>query len=168
MLRAAFLIGSLAFGLTACAPESDKESAGSGYPGYELALARDAAPTAEEPPAPAIGLVSPAQLADLVEAGKVRLIDVRSPGEFAAGHLAGAINIPAEAPDPQTGRPISVFDLTAVPSEEGLETILYCRSGRRSEIAAQLLAGHTGKVVRHLDGGILAWEAAGLKVANAN
>jgi rhodanese-related sulfurtransferase len=168
-MRAVLLCTALAFGLTACAPQRDKEENGtSGFPGYELAMARDAAPTAQEPPLPSIGLVSAEDLAALVAAGKVRLIDVRSPEEFATGHLEGAINIPAEAPDPKTGQPMSVFDPTKVPSTAGIETILYCRSGRRSEIAAQQLAGHTGKVVRHLDGGIVAWQAAGLRVVNTN
>ena len=54
------------------------------------------------------------------------LIDVRSPEEFAEGHLEGAININVESPE--FGSEIWQLD----PDKEYL---VYCRSGRRSEIA---------------------------------
>lgn len=54
------------------------------------------------------------------------LIDVRSPEEFSQGHLAGAININVESPT--FGSEIWQLD----PEKEYL---VYCRSGRRSEIA---------------------------------
>jgi phage shock protein E len=56
------------------------------------------------------------------------LIDVRSPEEFSQGHLAGAININVESPT--FGSEIWQLD----PEKEYL---VYCRSGRRSEIALQ-------------------------------
>lgn len=89
-------------------------------------------------------------LAAKVAAGQVQLIDVRTPEEFAAGHIDGAINMPVDG-----------FDPDAVPEIEGKETVLYCRSGRRSERAATILSEATGETVTHLEGGITAWEAAG-------
>ena len=121
--------------------------------GSAQAGAPDAPPEAPAPAAPAITTLPAAELADLVAAGEVRLIDVRSPQEFAEGHIPGAVNMPVES-----------FDPAAVPQDVGVETVLYCRSGRRSAVAADLLAGATGQPVRHLDGGILAWEAAGQPV----
>lgn len=57
------------------------------------------------------------------------LVDVRTPEEFEAGHIEGAVNVPVD----QVGAS-DVF--------EGQETIVvYCRSGRRSAAAAQQLAG---------------------------
>lgn len=49
-----------------------------------------------------------------------------------------------------------------LPSDRGAEILLYCRSGRMSGIAARALAdaGYTNIV--DLDGGMIAWEAAGL------
>lgn len=91
-------------------------------------------------------------LAALASAGKVRLIDVRTPAEFAEGHIEGAINIPVER-----------FDARAIPPVTGKQTILYCRSGRRSLRAAAMLAARDGAAI-HLDGGIAAWEAAGQPV----
>ena len=47
---------------------------------------------------------------------------------------------------------------------DGREVVLYCRSGRRSAMAGEKLAAVTGEPVEHLEGGMLAWEAAGQPV----
>ena len=107
------------------------------------------------PQAGAVTTIAAADLAQLVEMDAVRLIDVRTPEEFAEGHLPGAVNVPLDQFDPET-----------LPPAEGKQTILYCRSARRSGEAADLLAAHDGEGATHLDGGILAWDAAGLPVAN--
>lgn len=69
------------------------------------------------------------------------VIDVRTPGEFANGHLAGAVNVDIFAPDFQ--QQIEALDLP----EEG-PVYLYCRSGNRSGKAEQILRqmGHEGAV----------------------
>ncbi len=55
------------------------------------------------------------------------LVDVRTPGEYADGHIDGAINIP-------------LADLAARTQElSGKQVVLYCRSGNRSHTAQQLL-----------------------------
>ena len=73
------------------------------------------------------------------------VIDVRTPAEYAAGHVAGAQNIDVEAGD--FAAKISTLDKEA-------SYLLYCRSGRRSAIAAEEMAkaGFTDVV----DGGGLA------------
>jgi phage shock protein E len=65
-------------------------------------------------------------------AGATFLIDVRTPAEFASGHLPGAINIDHES----IGQRIAAAGVT-----KNDEVILYCRSGRRSGIALQTLRG---------------------------
>ena len=82
----------------------------------------------------ALGRVKPGEARALVAAG-ARLVDVRSPGEFASGHLPGAVNIP-------------VGELASRTGEVGAKdrpVVLYCRSGARSASAAGLLkrAGYT-------------------------
>jgi phage shock protein E len=74
------------------------------------------------------GDVSGAQARQLVQAG-ARLVDVRTPGEFGAGHLPGAINIPVQELEARAGelRPVDVA------------VVVYCRSGHRSGNAARLL-----------------------------
>jgi phage shock protein E len=66
-------------------------------------------------------------------------IDVRTPEEFAAGHVEGAINIPYTEIVDRIGE---------VTSDKDAMLYLYCRSGRRSGIAADALeqAGFTGAV----------------------
>lgn len=85
----------------------------------------------------------------LIQAGNVRLIDVRRDDEVAQGMIPGAEHIPLDTFDP------AQLDLS-----DGREVVLYCRSGRRSTIAALRLAEHTGKPAKHLQGGYLAWSDA--------
>lgn len=64
----------------------------------------------------------------LVEAG-ARLVDVRTPEEFAAGHIPGAVNIPVQELDRRIGE--------LEPKERTV--VVYCRSGNRSGSAARML-----------------------------
>ncbi|HAD18290.1 MAG TPA: sulfurtransferase, partial [Erythrobacter sp.] len=82
----------------------------------------------------------------------IQLIDVRTPEEFADGHIEGAINIPVDRFDPAT-----------LPDPQGAERILYCQSDRRSGIAAEKLAAN-GDTAVHMKGGIRAWEGNHLPV----
>lgn len=95
------------------------------------------------------------QFAALIESGKAVLIDVRTAEEFAEGHIAGAMNMPLDA-----------FDPARVPQVEGKQTVLYCRSGKRSLAAAEMLAAATGSAA-HLAGGILVWQSEGGKITAA-
>lgn len=79
----------------------------------------------------------------------VRLIDVRTPDEYAEGHLFGAENIDVKD---------SLF-AERIKDVEG-KVAVYCRGGRRSAKAAEILA-EQGCTVFDLDGGILAWQKAG-------
>lgn len=79
----------------------------------------------------------------------VRLIDVRTPEEYAEGHLAGAENINVKD---------SAF-AERIKDIEGTVAV-YCRGGRRSLTAAEQLAKQ-GCTVYNLDGGIMAWMKAG-------
>jgi phage shock protein E len=54
------------------------------------------------------------------------LIDVRTPAEFAEGHLEGAINMPVELP---------TFAAQVAELDPDVEYLVYCRSGRRADVA---------------------------------
>jgi rhodanese-related sulfurtransferase len=101
------------------------------------------ATSASQSSAAAVQKADPAQALGLLRSSVV--IDVRTPEEFAAGHIAGARNINVEAPD---------FASKIADLDKGAAYLLYCRSGRRSAIAADEMvkAGFT-KVV---DGGGMA------------
>lgn len=80
------------------------------------------------------------------------LIDVRSPAEFREGHIPGAVNIDLES---------LTHRLQEIPRDR--PAIFYCRSGRRSEMAANFAAQAGYADVANL-GGIIAWQRQGLPV----
>ncbi len=82
-----------------------------------------------------------------------RLIDVREPHEFAAGHAAGARNIPLGQ---LAGRANELADAGTV--------LVICQSGNRSKTAQGQLAARNVADVRNVSGGTKAWRAAGLPV----
>jgi len=73
------------------------------------------------------------------------LVDVRSPEEFAAGHIPDAVNIPLE-------------QLRERHQEIEGELIVHCQVGQRGHTATRMLA-QLGRRVLNLDGGYLTWEA---------
>ena len=89
---------------------------------------------------------------EIIRQKDVRLIDVRTPKEYAEGHIYGADNIDVNAAD--FGERIKNI--------EG-KVAVYCRSGKRSMKAAEQLAAQ-GCTVYNLRGGILAWNKNWLNV----
>ena len=83
---------------------------------------------------------------------ELTVIDVRTPGEYASGHLPGALNIPLD----QVRRALSDLRFAA---ERGCMLVV-CASGARSENARKLLA-EQGIPAATLTGGTGAWAAAG-------
>ena len=104
---------------------------------------------------PAASLVSQEALLARQQRGDAALfvLDVRTPEEFAAGHIPGAVNIPH---DQVAAR------LMDVPKDK--DVVIYCRSGRRSAIAAEALAANGYTRLGHLEGDMQAWEAKGRPV----
>jgi rhodanese-related sulfurtransferase len=78
------------------------------------------------------------------------VLDVRTPEEFAAGHVPGALNV---AHDQVEAR---LPELAAYKSKD---VVVYCRSGRRSDIALKVLEANGFERLWHLEGDILAWQA---------
>lgn len=85
----------------------------------------------------------------------LHILDVRSEGEFAAGHVPGALNIPF------TQLPSRIKD---VPGAIDDELVLYCGHGPRAYIAAATLQ-HGGRTrIVYLTGHWAGWQAAGFRV----
>jgi rhodanese-related sulfurtransferase len=80
------------------------------------------------------------------------LLDVRTPEEFASGHIAGAVNIPVESLENR---------LSEVSPDQTV--VVYCRSGNRSEQASRILADAGYSSIYDL-GGITTWTAQGYPV----
>ena len=99
--------------------------------------------------------LAPAEFADLAAQPGVVTLDVRTPAEFAAGHLPNAVNVDVESPD-FTAR-IGELDPQA-------SYAVYCRSGNRSQVAMEQMGAAGFTTMQDLDGGIVAWQAQGLPV----
>ncbi|MBW2258024.1 MAG: sulfate permease [Deltaproteobacteria bacterium] len=104
-----------------------------------------------EVPRDQLKTIEASRLWDVLHGEHPRLvIDVREPREFRRGHVPKAFLIPL---------PLLITDGDKVPDEP---LVLVCRTGRRSARAAQLLGNRGNSEVTILEGGMLAWEAAGL------
>jgi rhodanese-related sulfurtransferase len=89
------------------------------------------------------------------QGGAALLLDVRTPGEFASGHVPGAVNVPHTE---------IAARLAELEPRRDDEVIVYCESGRRAEKAAAMLAERGFENVRHLEGDMAGWREAGLPV----
>jgi len=85
---------------------------------------------------------------------ELTVIDVRTPGEFAAGHLDGAVNMDVEG---------GQFSAMIADLPKDAAYMVYCQSGRRSALAAQAMIDAGFTEVYDI-GGIADWQAAGLPV----
>lgn len=91
----------------------------------------------------------------LIAAKKVVVLDIRTPEEFAAGHIPGATNINFNSPD--FAKAISGLDTNKT-------YLVHCASGKRSSQALPVFRKLKISSLYQLDGGIKAWEKAGLPV----
>lgn len=100
------------------------------------------------------GMISPADYVSQYQSNGTAhlLLDVRTPEEYADGHIAGSINIPLA----ELGNQLSL-----IPTD--IPVVVYCRSGNRSAQAVTLLrdSGYTNVLDM---GGIVDWVNAGLPI----
>jgi rhodanese-related sulfurtransferase len=96
--------------------------------------------------------VTPEWVRERLEAGDIQLIDVREDYEYDAGRVAGArhIELPLVAAQADT-------------IERDKPVVFYCRVGSRSSMAAGAFRG-AGYEAFSMDGGLVAWEQAGLPI----
>ena len=102
-----------------------------------------------------IASVSASEFKKELKTDTVQLLDVRTPEEFAEGHIAGAINIDVQSDDFQ--------QLAEKELSKDSPIYVYCRSGRRSLTAARIL-DRLGYNVVNLNGGIIKWKEEGLPI----
>lgn len=101
--------------------------------------------------------VDAAGFADIVAGSGVTTIDVRTPEEFAAGHIEGAVNYNVEGAD----------FATQVGSLDPAGTYaVYCRSGNRSQIAVAAMSQAGIPGIYELETGIVGWQDAGFPVVS--
>jgi rhodanese-related sulfurtransferase len=96
------------------------------------------------------------ELAELLEQrADVRLLDVRTPGEYESAHIAGAYNVPLDTLGEHAAEIRATVDEPVV---------LICQSGARAKRAEEALRECTMANLHVLDGGMNGWVAAGRSV----
>ncbi len=98
-----------------------------------------------------IGAKTAAKL--LAQDKDIIILDIRTPAEFASGHIDGAINIDFKSPDFATK--IDALDKTK-------QYMVHCRSGGRSGRSLPLFQQKGFKHIIHMKDGIIGWNKAGL------
>ena len=98
--------------------------------------------------------VTPAQALEMVQSGAAYGIDVREVDEWDVGHS-----------ELFTLNALSTFDSDALPTDKPI--IFICRSGNRSGKACDAVEP-TGLKVMNMEGGMLAWQEAGLPMSAKN
>lgn len=94
--------------------------------------------------------VSVAEFAEIIkDTANVQLLDVRTSSEYTEGHIAGALQFDFYS--------ALFMELATGKLSKEKPVAIYCRSGRRSALAAEKLTKE-GYTLINLDGGILAWE----------
>jgi phage shock protein E len=105
------------------------------------------------------GMSDEALLARMASGDKATVVlDVRTPKEFAEGHVPGAINI---SHDQLEGR------LSELDDDRDRDVVVYCRSGHRAGIALDMLEKAGFKRLYHLEGDYMGWTAAQRPVETA-
>ena len=99
--------------------------------------------------------ISPDALLDRIRRGEApAVLDVRSPGEYAEGHVPGAVNIPF------TSVLAGSDDVPALKSET---VVVYCGHGPRAWLAGRALRWRGYAHVIYLRGHMAGWRRAGLR-----
>jgi len=99
------------------------------------------------------------EAAQEIEGGDVVLVDTREPHEYQEAHLENGKLVPPG---------LLADEIAAAAPDKSARTIIYCRSGNRSYIAAQQLEALGYEDVASMAGGILAWQEQGLPVVAAS
>ena len=107
--------------------------------GFTLVSPEEAAATIADPPA------------DLV------ILDVRTPEEFAEGHIEGAVMVDFYS---------DTFDAELAALDPDVPYVVYCRSGNRSGQTIAKMEQIGFQSVEDIDGGVVAWADAGLPLVN--
>jgi rhodanese-related sulfurtransferase len=97
--------------------------------------------------------VNTAEATHLINREDALVVDVRDPGEYGAGHILGAKNVP-----------LSRLDDGELAKRKDRPVIVYCDGGERAGKAISVLKKQGFARVVNLSGGIKAWQQAGLPV----
>jgi len=100
--------------------------------------------------------VAAQEFAQHIQEPEVIILDVRTPEEFAAGHIENAINVDFNNP--------AEFQATLATLDKQTEYAIYCRSGNRSGQAMEIMREQGFSSITNLSDGIIEWQASGLQL----
>jgi rhodanese-related sulfurtransferase len=101
----------------------------------------------------AVTTIGASDVVDVVADPDVVVLDVRTPVEYAEGHVAGAVNIDVSSPS---------FDDEIAALDPDTTYVVYCRSGNRSADAAAQMVGAGFTDVYDVDAGLATLSSAGV------
>lgn len=105
---------------------------------------------------PSAGPIAAPELAKRITTGNApTIVDVRTPAEYGAGHIPGAINIPQD---------VLATRLADIPGAKSTEVVVHCQGGKRAAAAEQILVQQGYTNVRDLQGHFGGWVQQGLPV----
>jgi rhodanese-related sulfurtransferase len=105
---------------------------------------------------PVVETVSPERASEIIDGGEdVVVLDIRTPEEFAAARLAGAVNIDFYADD---------FEDRLAELDRGTDYVVYCRTGNRTSTAREIMRQLGFESVHEVAGGIVNWYETGLPI----
>jgi phage shock protein E len=142
---------TLTLGLSGCSSDSEPTAAAAeNTAAVQGPGVSDQSATIAKPEAPV--RVGVDEFANIISVPGVVILDVRTPQEFAEGHIEGAINIPVESAD-------YIDQVSQL--DPNVTYAVYCRSGNRSQpaVAGMASVGVTG--IYELESGTIGWTDAG-------
>jgi rhodanese-related sulfurtransferase len=105
------------------------------------------------------GPIAAQELAKRIASGSApAIVDVRTPAEYAAGHIPGAINIPQD---------VLAMHLAEIPGTKSTEIVVHCQGGGRAAAAEKILVQEGYTDVRDLQGHFGGWVQQALPVEPA-
>lgn len=138
MKKSIYFIALSLFSLVGCAQQNNHGQDGN---------SETSASTTEDPKT--IKRVSKAEFKSYLESHEnVQLVDVRTPGEFAGGGIAGAANIDFNS---------ATFEQDIQTLDKNAPVLIYCRSGGRSSKALKIFEANGFTNVLELEGGFMNW-----------
>lgn len=136
---------ALTVGLTGCSSDADSSTASAAETSTSQGYGADQAPSSPV-------RVGVAEFADVIADPGVTIVDVRTPQEYAEGHIEGAVNIPVESAD--------FLDRVGELDPAGTYAV-YCRSGNRSQGAVDGMSSIGINGIVELESGTNGWSSAG-------
>jgi len=116
----------------------------------------ESSPPAESPNSWNVQDVTPVDAQKLLAENKnVRVLDVRTPEEYAEGHIAGAVNVDFKSAD---------FAEKLAKLDKDKAYVLHCRSGNRSGKSLPILKQQSFGTIYHLNKGFNAWKEADMAI----